>query len=114
MSHPRRVFVDFPVGTHPQHGTEVALSKSDSHHFRSVLRLTQGSAITVVDRASAKEFDAILSSAEDPVIARVLHEKRRAQPTSRVASLTFALAKGKNTDLVCEKACELGVGHIVL
>ncbi|MBN8549953.1 MAG: 16S rRNA (uracil(1498)-N(3))-methyltransferase [Deltaproteobacteria bacterium] len=114
MSHPRRVFIDFPDGSRPVYGTEALLSEQDSHHLRTVLRLKEGDQLTAVDRASGQEYDAIICKLGEPLTARILGQKEKRAGCSRVKSLIFCLAKGGNTDLVCEKACELGVQHIVL
>lgn len=114
MSHPRRVFVDFPAGSNPEHGFEVSLSEKDSHHLRKVLRLSEGSQLTAIDRATSQEYDAIICAVQDVVTVRLLSKRERSTSASRVSSLIFALAKGGNTDLVCEKACELGVRTIIL
>ena len=114
MSHPRRVFVDFSAGSRPEYGSEVTLSEKDSHHLRVVLRLKEGSALTAVDRATAQEYEAIICSLSEPLTVRILSAKQKRLSVARVTSLIFALAKGKNTDFVCEKACELGVRNILL
>lgn len=113
MSHPRRVFLDFPAEATSIYGLELPLSREDAHHFRTVLRLHEGAALTVIDRTSTKEFDALVTTTE-PFVVRIVREKIGLKGRSRVASLTFGLAKGKNTEFVCEKACELGVRTLIL
>lgn len=115
MSHARRVFVDFPDSDAQSHGSTVSLSRDDSHHFLKVLRLKEGDPLTVVSRKDGNEFDAIVASTVNNVlVARLLGSRARARQHSRVSTLICALAKGKNTDFVCEKSCELGVQTIVL
>lgn len=114
MSHPRRVFVDFPADSRPTYGYETTLSNKDSHHLRDVLRMAEGAALTVIDRATAQEYEAIICAVDECLTVRLLAKRDRRASTSRVKTLIFALAKGKNTEFVCEKACELGVQNILL
>lgn len=115
MSHPRRVFIDLPAGTAGTYGDTLLLSEEDAHHFRDVLRLSEGAVLLAVDRRSSREFEAVIASTQqDSVCIKLLRQREGRTTQSRVSSLIFALAKGGHTDEVCEKSCELGVQNIIL
>lgn len=113
MSHQRRVFAEILQSSGDIVGREISLSDNDSHHLLRVLRLELGSAVTVVLRPSGEEFEAVVSGTEHPARIRLVREKARRGGCSRVQSLSLALTKGATTNLVCEKACELGVRQVI-
>jgi 16S rRNA (uracil1498-N3)-methyltransferase len=67
--------------------------------------------VVAVDPATLVEYDTILES--DEWLRVTATRMDGGVGGQAVASLTFALCKGKHNDLVCEKATELGVGRII-
>jgi 16S rRNA (uracil1498-N3)-methyltransferase len=114
MSHARRVFVDLPPGFSPEGAqSEIVIAKEEAHHLRNVLRLRAGALLTVVGRQSGAEYQALVTASEEDFRVKVLSRGESARGPSRVDSLVFGLSKGAKNDLVCEKACELGVRRII-
>jgi len=113
MSHERRVFADFDIKD-PE-GLEVDLSPSDSKHLRTVLRLSSGSPVTVVEKTSGQSYEAVVVSVDqtDRVQVKLLKSHEMASSRSPVATLIFALCKNPVNDLVCEKAAEMGVDRLI-
>lgn len=109
MSHERRVFIDSP----PSLGESVTLSPSDSRHLTTVLRLRAGAVITVVERASGKEYEAIIFESNGVASAKILGELSTLWTPSPVRTVLFALCKGKANEFVAEKATELRVGRLI-
>jgi 16S rRNA (uracil1498-N3)-methyltransferase len=109
VAHERRVFLD-----HITDESEITVSENDAHHLRDVLRLTPGAHLTVVDKESRTEWDAVIAALKPEVCIKLLNRMKNAVGnTSAVKSLIFALGKNPVNDLVCEKAAELGVEHLI-
>ena len=89
-----------------------ALTGSEFHHLRHVLRLDVGDSLTLYDEHGREHQGTIISlsstSAEVSLTASSL-------PPAAAFSLTLAqgVLKGQKTDLVVEKATEIGVQRIV-
>jgi len=89
-----------------------ALTGSEFHHLRHVLRLAVGDSLTLYDEHGREHQGTIISlsstSAEVSLTASSL-------PPAAAFSLTLAqgVLKGQKTDLVVEKATEIGVQRIV-
>jgi 16S rRNA (uracil1498-N3)-methyltransferase len=114
MPQVRRVFVDLPPDFSLGNNPEVSLAPADAHHLSRVLRLKPGSLVAVTARSSAEEYQAIIvSGGAKEMRVKLLTPCARQNIRGRVKSLVFALSKGSKNDLVCEKACELGVQQIV-
>ena len=104
-----RFFVELNSEAKAALGTTVALSDTDSHHARDVLRLSAGDAVIVCDKSSAVRFSGVIADTEPQVTVRLARLYEHAQKHSRVKQILFALCKGDHNDLVCEKVTELGV-----
>jgi len=102
---------------------EIYLSESDSHHASSVLRLSAGDTLTIVDKTTAREFKAAISPSvhqkgqplsviitEEIITEEIIKDRG----SSRIGSISFALCKGKKNDIIVEKATELGAENIIL
>jgi 16S rRNA (uracil1498-N3)-methyltransferase len=88
------------------------LSASEAHHARSVLRLQTGDKV-VVFNGSGREVTAEIASVENREIAlRKLHETTTPPLRCRI-TLGQAIPKGKNMDLIVQKAVEIGASEIV-
>jgi 16S rRNA (uracil1498-N3)-methyltransferase len=91
-------------------GEMLVLPEGPSHYLQNVMRLAVGARILVFHGA---EFEAEISgsSKKRQVTLTVLHQTRAPEPEPDVW-LCFALLKRQKTDLVVEKATELGVSVI--
>lgn len=105
---PKRFFLETPV----KEGGEVVLGGDEFNHAKNVLRLTVGDEVTLLD-GSGREFSAIISKAEKRSFT--LHvtgaDVSDREPKREVYLLVGAL-KGDKTELVVQKAVELGVSRI--
>lgn len=109
--HERRVFT---TADKLEYGSEVELAPEDSRHLIKVLRLQEGTPLTLVSSPAGEEFNAVICDlSARQVKVRVIGRGNSRQAKSRVGTLIFALAKGSKNDLVCEKACELGAQSII-
>lgn len=89
------------------------LSEEEAHHLIKVLRKTVGDEITVIDSQHNRFFRAKIISTSGQAQINIFEAIDFIPQSSYVSVLLFALCKGDHNDLVAEKACELGVGHIV-
>ena len=109
MSAPKRFFVDkieYPAVT------EVLLEGEEFVHAKTVLRLEEGAEIVLLDN-SGKEYSAIVAKIEKRrLLAHIMgvNEQNR-EPNTQIYLLCGAL-KGDKTELVVQKATELGVVKI--
>ena len=111
MSTPRRFFVDNI--SYPE-VTEVVLDGDEFVHAKTVLRVTEGSEITLLD-GSGKEYAAIVAKiGKRELTAHItgacVGDK---EPKTDICLLCGAL-KGDKTELVVQKAVELGVSEIIV
>lgn len=102
-----RFFLSGPVAD----GTPLPLDEAGLHHLRTVLRITPGETIAVVEPdgralaivltevSGAGAFGLVRQTLESPVVPRVV--------------LVQGLAKGERMDLVVRQTAELGVERIV-
>ncbi len=91
---------------------EVALTGDEFRHAKNVLRLREGSEISLLDGSGA-EYSAVVAKVErDRMLVHVL-EKRAGdrEPHTNVCLFIGAL-KGDKTELVVQKAVELGASKI--
>ena len=105
MAAPKRFFVE-------QIADDMTLSAEESRHVKNVLRLTEGDEVTLFD-GSGREYSAVVDHvARDAVHVHVVREAvSDREPGIRVTLLVGAL-KGDKTELVVQKATELGVMRI--
>ena len=89
----------------------VHLSKEDEHHLCHVMRIKKGDEIEVVHQQ--KLFLCRIDSF-NPLTISVIHEIANDVEIKEEITLLFALTKGDKTDLVLQKATELGVKRIAL
>lgn len=103
-----RLFIDSPLSV----GQTVALPENQVHYLKNVLRADVGAELYVFDGKNG-EFAAVLSALGkkngDIQICRVL----RGQPAARDVRLYFSPLKRDCTELVAEKATELGATRLV-
>ena len=91
--------------------TEPALSGDEARHVSQVLRAKLGDSITVFDGQGRRATAEILAISRDRV-ALMLGEIQSSRPPLPAITLAQAIPKGKNMDLIVQKAVELGVAAI--
>jgi 16S rRNA (uracil1498-N3)-methyltransferase len=90
----------------------LTLDPSDSHHCLDVLRMKPGDRATVFDGKGREATVEIASTAKGRVDLKVLHHSRSPELACEIV-LGQAIPKGKNMDLIIEKATELGAAEII-
>src|SRR5207253_1712301 len=89
----------------------LVLTGPESHHCRNVLRLESGDKVVLFD-GRGRELTAEITSADSPDIGlRKIHEART-PPLRCQITLGQAIPKGKNMDLIVQKAVEIGAAEI--
>lgn len=107
MSVPKRFFVEHI-------SEEVFLSGEEFRHARNVLRLTAGDEVTLLD-GSGKEYSAIVERAErGGLLLHVTGERASDREPRREYCILIGALKGDKTELVVQKAVELGASRIVV
>jgi 16S rRNA (uracil1498-N3)-methyltransferase len=87
------------------------LAGPEAHHGRNVLRLEAGDKVVLFD-GRGREATAEIESAEPSGIRlRKLHEAK-SSPLRCQITLAQAIPKGKNMDLIVQKAVEIGAAEI--
>lgn len=89
----------------------VSFDANDEHHILHVMRMKKGDEIEVV--VNQLLFLCRLDEA-NPLKVSVIHEIANDVEISEDVTLLFALTKGDKTDLVLQKATELGVKKVAL
>lgn len=85
----------------------------DAHKIVDVLRLREGSGVTIVD-SGAQEFSASLGMSDGKVSARLdALQSSGARETVLEITLAQAIPKGQKLDFVIEKATELGLARLI-
>ena len=88
-----------------------ALTGDEARHLSQVLRIKPGESITVFDGCGRRAAAEVLTVARDHVALRL--GAPQVTPATRPAiTLAQAIPKGKNMDLIVQKAVELGVAAI--
>src|SRR5438128_12149453 len=89
----------------------VVLSGSEAHHPRNVLRMQAGDKL-VLFNGKGRELTAEIANVDDNEIQlRKLHEAET-PPLRRRIILGQAIPKGKNMELIVQKAVEIGAAEI--
>ena len=89
----------------------LALHGSEAHHARNVLRMQAGDKL-VLFNGQGREFTAEIETiADDEIRLRKLHEAETAPLRCRIV-LGQAIPKGKNMELIVQKAVEIGAAEI--
>jgi 16S rRNA (uracil1498-N3)-methyltransferase len=103
-----RLFVQAPLVT----GEKLQLESDSAHYLRSVLRLKEGSEITLYNGLGG-EFSAQLSTVSRKVVEASIGEWREnnSEPALEI-SLGLAITRGERMDIAIQKAVELGVSSI--
>lgn len=91
---------------------QLELDASEAHHALDVLRLTAGERVLVFNGEGAEITAEIVDVGRDKVALRKL-QAGKSQPLGCRITLGQAIPKGKNMELIVQKATELGVTGIV-
>ena len=90
----------------------LTLSEEESRHARNVLRLAEGDEVTLFD-GSGKEYSAIVTAvAKGGISVHVVRESASGREPKTWVFLLVGALKGDKTELVVQKATELGVSRI--
>lgn len=103
-----RLHVEAPLSA----GAAIALAHDAAHYLRDVLRQTEGARLAVFN-ARDGEWDATVERMTRKDARLRVHDRVRAPRVEPDFWLVFALLKRTRTDLVVEKATELGASRIV-
>jgi 16S rRNA (uracil1498-N3)-methyltransferase len=88
----------------------LTLTGSEAHHCRNVLRLESGDKVVLFD-GRGRELTAEITSGSPELALRKLHEAQT-PPLRCQITLGQAIPKGKNMDLIVQKAVEIGAAEI--
>ena len=102
-----RLFVPSPLAE----GSEIALGEAQSHYLANVMRATAGEELRVFDGVNG-EWRAVVTKISRKSVVLTALAQTRLQAPEPDAWLCFALLKRAKTDMVVEKATELGVSVI--
>src|SRR5438270_7620987 len=89
----------------------LVLSEGEAHHARDVLRLKRGERAVVFNGVGREITAEIVDLTKDEVRLRKLSETE-SQPLRCRITLGQAIPKGKNMDLIVQKAVEIGAAEI--
>ncbi|MGI8436222.1 MAG: RsmE family RNA methyltransferase, partial [Chthoniobacterales bacterium] len=87
--------------------TPLQLRGPEAHHARNVLRLQPGAKLVLFDGRGRELTAEIIALESKRLTLRKLHE-HRSPPLRCQITLGQAIPKGKNMDLIVQKAVELG------
>src|ERR1700757_2457030 len=93
------------------HLQELALRGSEAHHARNVLRMQPGDKLVLFNGKGRELTAEIATITNDEIRLRKLNEAEKAPRRCRIV-LGQAIPKGKNMDLVVQKAVEIGAAEI--
>ena len=90
----------------------LVLSGSEAHHARNVLRLQPGDKAVLFNGRGREVTAEVTELRGREITLRKLHENSTAPLRCRI-TLGQAIPKGKNMDLIVQKAVEIGASEIV-
>jgi len=95
----------------PNDWNELELRGGEAHHARDVLRLQPNDRLIVFDGRGREATAEVAALDRDAVRVRVLQQSIAPSLGARI-SLAQAIPKGKNMDLIVQKAVEIGAAEI--
>jgi 16S rRNA (uracil1498-N3)-methyltransferase len=102
----------FYIPPHAWNPDKLALDAAETHHALDVLRMKAGERATVFNGQGAEAMVELASADKGRVVLKKISASKSA-PLSCEIVLGQAIPKGKNMDLIVEKAVELGAAEIV-
>ncbi len=90
----------------------LALDEDETHHATDVLRMKVGDCATVFNGEGGHAKVEFVSVGKRAIELKVLHASQSPPPACRI-TLGQAIPKGKNMDLIVQKATELGAAAVV-
>ncbi|PID38365.1 MAG: hypothetical protein CSA65_01740 [Proteobacteria bacterium] len=105
----RRVFLSIPL---PSEGDALRLDGPDHHHLTRVLRLDAGAALLLVDSDGWAAEAEIIEVRKRELRLRLSPRQRLPAPPLPRLSLLHGVARGGRSELVLQKATELGVDRL--
>jgi 16S rRNA (uracil1498-N3)-methyltransferase len=96
----------------PENWDSATLDSEESHHCSHVLRLNEGDRVTVFDGAGREGQATIASTTSSRVTLKIAGTTKTPPPPCEI-TLAQAIPKGKNMDLIVQKAVELGASKLV-
>jgi len=97
-----------PENWNPQ---ELALGGAEAHHAHNVLRMQAGDKLVIFNGKGRELTAEIASAANHEIRLRKLHESETTPLRCRIV-LGQAIPKGKNMELIVQKAVEIGASEI--
>lgn len=92
--------------------SETIISGEEYSHAKNVLRVNVGDEIVLLDN-SGKEYDAVINSiGKNQIVCRIISEKVGDKESKTQVTLLCGALKGDKTELIVQKATELGVSEI--
>ena len=104
----------FSIIRAPDVSRRAQVEGAEYHHMRTVLRLTIGARVSLLDAAGKEHHGTIERYERDRAIVRVESSSSQQPPThfrSRII-LAAAIVKGPRMDFIVEKAAELGAAEL--
>jgi 16S rRNA (uracil1498-N3)-methyltransferase len=101
----------FYIAPEDWHPDALVLAGSEAHHCRNVLRLAPADRIVLFDGRGHEITAEIVSSDTAAIQLRKLHDAQTPPLRCRI-TLGQAIPKGKNMDLIVQKAVEIGASEI--
>ena len=101
----------FYIPPHAWNPDRLVLDPGESHHAIDVLRMKKGDRATVFNGQGNEATVEIIEAKTERVSFRLLQQSKSA-PLACAITLGQAVPKGKNMDLIVEKAVELGAAAI--
>lgn len=96
----------------PENWESATLDESESHHCLNVLRLETCDRVTVFD-GRGREASAVIATKNGSRVVLKISESTRTPPPRSAITLAQAVPKGKNMELIVQKAVELGAARVV-
>jgi len=90
----------------------LVLSGTEAHHAGNVLRLKRGAKVSLFNGHGREVTAEVVHFARDEIRLRKLHQVETAPLRCRI-TLGQAIPKGRNMDLIVQKAVEIGASSIV-
>ena len=89
----------------------LALTGSEAHHARDVLRMKRGEKLVLFNGGGREITAEIINACSSEIRLRKLHEAKTPPLRCRIV-LGQAIPKGKNMELIVQKAVEIGAAEI--